>query len=130
MTTKRPLSSSSLAVDLPSDAASVSRPLDPSHQIKKIKSDDTTSAGQVSSLPSTLLCFWPIAFIKDFPTTLDPIHAEIRTAINVKNAIGRVACLRQLGYCPTKVQEFRHKFALNDEYNEDHDSDDSEYEYY
>src|SRR5882762_7484660 len=75
-----------------------------------------------------------MAFIKDSPAAIipDPIHAGIRTAFNIKNALDRIRRLPQLGYCPTKVQEFRHKFRLDDEQLDDQfdDSDDSDDEYY
>lgn len=44
----------------------------------------------------------------------DPVHADLRTAINIKNALDRINELPKLGYCPTKVQEFRSNFELDD----------------
>ena len=44
----------------------------------------------------------------------DPLHAELRSAINIKNALDNIRRLPQLGYCPTKVQQFRDKFKLDD----------------
>jgi len=43
----------------------------------------------------------------------DPIHGDLRTAINIKKAVERVDKLQSLGYCPTKVQHFRNKFHPN-----------------
>ena len=54
--------------------------------------------------------------------TPDPVYAEIRSAINIKTALDHIRGLPKLGYCPTKVQEFRAKFRLDDEndsYNRD-----------
>ena len=45
----------------------------------------------------------------------DPVHAELRSAVNIKNALHRIRRLPQLGYCPTKTQAFCHKFQLHDE---------------
>jgi hypothetical protein len=50
--------------------------------------------------------------MEDSPEILipDPVHAEIRVAINIKTALDRIYRLPHLGYCPTKVQEFRKQF--------------------
>ncbi|KIM79044.1 hypothetical protein PILCRDRAFT_10707 [Piloderma croceum F 1598] len=101
MTTKRPLSNSSLAGGLPSDPASVSRPLD-SRQLKKTKVDN--ASGQDSQ--ETLIP--------------DPVYEEIRSAINIKKALNSISKLRQLGYCPTKVHKFRQQFGLDNE-DDSHD---------
>ena len=69
-----------------------------------------------------------MSFIKDSPAEIFPIHAEIHTAFNIKNALDRIRHLPQLGYCPTKVQQFRHKFGLDNDFEDD--SDDSNDEYY
>lgn len=45
--------------------------------------------------------------------TTDPVHAELRSAINIKKALDRITALPKLGYCPTKVQQFRHHFELD-----------------
>jgi hypothetical protein len=42
-----------------------------------------------------------------------PIHAELRSAINIKNALDHIHRLQKLGYCPTKVQQFRDYFELD-----------------
>ena len=42
----------------------------------------------------------------------DPVHADLRTAINIKKALGLIRKLEPLGYCPSKVQQFRKKFDL------------------
>jgi len=44
----------------------------------------------------------------------DPIHGDIRTAMNMKKAIESVNRLPRIGYCPTKVQHFRKYFELGD----------------
>ena len=54
-------------------------------------------------------------FIKDSQITPDPVHAELRSAINIKKALDNIRLLPQLGYCPTKVQAFRDQFGLDDE---------------
>jgi hypothetical protein len=58
-----------------------------------------------------------MAFIKDSQEALipDPVYEEIRSAINIKKALDSIRGLRQLGYCPTKVQKFRKQFGLDDE---------------
>ena len=75
-----------------------------------------------------------MAFIKDSPAAIipDTVHAEIRTAINIKNALDRIRRLPQLGYCPTKVQQFRHRFQLDDDQLDDQfdDEDDEDDEYF
>ena len=43
----------------------------------------------------------------------DPIHADLRTAINIKKAVDKIGNLKQLGYCPTKVQRFFRDFGLD-----------------
>ena len=57
-----------------------------------------------------------MAFIKDSQETLipDPVYEDIRSAINIKKALDSIDKLRQLGYCPTKVQKFRKEFGLDD----------------
>ena len=45
---------------------------------------------------------------------IDPIHADLRTAIHIKKALDRISNLQKLGYCPTKVQQFREYFDLDD----------------
>jgi hypothetical protein len=52
----------------------------------------------------------------------DPVYEEIRSAINIKKALNSIHHLQQLGYCPTKVQQFRKEFGLDDE--DDRDSHD------
>jgi hypothetical protein len=42
----------------------------------------------------------------------DSVYEEIRTAINIKKALDRICWLQPLGYCPTKVQNFREQFRL------------------
>jgi hypothetical protein len=56
-------------------------------------------------------------FIKDSQPTItpDPVHAELRSAINIKKALDRIRRLPQLGYCPTKVQAFRNQYGLDDD---------------
>ena len=52
----------------------------------------------------------------------DPIHADIRSAINIKKAVDRIYNLERLGYCPTKVQQFFESCGLDevlDENSED-----------
>jgi len=44
----------------------------------------------------------------------DPVHADLRSAINIKRALDIIYRLRQLGYCPTKVQKFRDNFQLDE----------------
>lgn len=68
-----------------------------------------------------------MTFVKDSPDTLiaDPVHAEIRNAINIKNALDCIHAIPQLGYCPTKVQEFREKFDLNDDDSQSESVEDS-----
>ena len=63
-----------------------------------------------------------MGFIKDPQETLtpDPVYEEIRSAINIKKALDSISNLRQLGYCPTKVQKFRDQFGLDDE-DDSHD---------
>jgi len=46
-------------------------------------------------------------------TITDPVQAELRSAINIKNALDCITRLPKLGYCPTKVQQFRRKFQLD-----------------
>ena len=45
----------------------------------------------------------------------NPIHAELRSAINIKKAFGCINYLKKLGYCycPTKVQQFRDEHRLD-----------------
>ncbi len=43
----------------------------------------------------------------------DPFYAEIRSAINIKKALDHISGLPQLGYCPTKVQQFRREYQLD-----------------
>ena len=45
----------------------------------------------------------------------DPIHAELRSAINIKKALDCINYLEKLDYCycPTKVQEFRDEHRLD-----------------
>ena len=54
----------------------------------------------------------------------DPIHAELRSAINIKKALDRIYVLKKLGYCPTKVLQFRDEFHLD---NRDEDDDEERY---
>jgi hypothetical protein len=54
--------------------------------------------------------------MKDSPSAMiiaGPIHAELRSAINIKNALDHIHRLQKLGYCPTKVQQFRDYFELD-----------------
>ena len=44
---------------------------------------------------------------------IDPIHADLRTAIHIKKALDNIHRLQKLGYCPTKVQKFRKYFNLD-----------------
>jgi hypothetical protein len=64
--------------------------------------------------------------IKDVPAAIitDPVHAELRSAVNIKKALDKINWLQQLGYCPTKVQQFRKKFELDDR-DDSHSSDSS-----
>jgi len=55
----------------------------------------------------------------------DPVHAELRSAMNIKKALDHINRLPQLGYCPTKVQQFRHEFQLDKRDDEDEDDEDS-----
>lgn len=75
-----------------------------------------------------------MAFIKDSPAAIipDTVHAEIRTAINIKNALDHIHRLLQLGYCLPKVQEFHHRFQLDDDQLDDQfdDKDDEDNEYF
>jgi len=69
-----------------------------------------------------------MAFVKDSPAMIitDPVHADLRTAINIKTALDRIDRLEQLGYCPTKVQQFRNYFDLKDrDYSKNKDDDES-----
>lgn len=50
----------------------------------------------------------------------DPIHAKLRTAIDIKNALGKLHMQPKLGYCPTKVRQFRDEFNLDSEYDRIH----------
>ena len=56
---------------------------------------------------------------------IDPIHADIRTAIHIKKALDHIECLQQLGYCPTKVQKFRKYSGLANHPTEEDSSSDS-----
>ncbi len=52
----------------------------------------------------------------------DPVHAELRSAINIKKALDNICRLQRLGYCPTKVQQFRKNFQLDNRDDSDEDS--------
>jgi len=84
MTSKRPLSNSSFA------EVQVSNP---SYQVKKVKADDV-------GMDSLLM-------------NIDPIHADIRTAVHIKKALDHINRLQRLGYCPTKVQKFCQYFDID-----------------
>ncbi len=46
---------------------------------------------------------------------IDPIHADLRTAIHIKNALDTIDRLKEIGYCPTKVQKFCDYFDVRSE---------------
>ena len=46
--------------------------------------------------------------------TTDPVQAELRSAIRIKKALDRIRKLPQLGYCPTKAQQFHKKHSQLD----------------
>jgi hypothetical protein len=54
------------------------------------------------------------------------VHAEIRTDINIKTALDNIYRLPQLGYCPTKTQEFCRSYQNENFQSEDYSTDDDD----
>jgi hypothetical protein len=48
--------------------------------------------------------------MQDLSAIDDPLHTDLHTAINIKNAIDHIYRLPQLGYCPIKDRNFFHKY--------------------
>ena len=57
----------------------------------------------------------------------DPIHADLRTAINIKKALDKIACLQELGYCPTKARKFCKDYHI-EEFDDNEEPETPEFE--